>query len=167
MPVSLYLLMLVLGAAVALPFAALLFDRFALKIAVVGAVLTGGLALWFVWDWQPWVRAAITGGAVLLAGVYGFAWERVFGSPYDEAELRGVGPLSTVLQRRVADEVYLTAPLAVLFWLLSFLTLLLLGRFLHAAAMVGVTGVVVLTVRWMLKEPPHRRRRRRRTQPQK
>ena len=81
--------------------------------------------------------------------------------PYEEEELRGVGPVSTELRHWVANSVYLSAPWGVLIWIVAFVALLVLGYFLHAAAMVGVTGAVVLIVRWLTREPPHRRRRRR------
>ena len=132
---------------------------FAWKIAVCTAVPGGVLVLWLT---QSVLLAAAT---VPAACLYGFAWEHVFGDPCDEEEMTGVGPLSTGALRGFGDSVYLTAPLAILGWIVGFVALLALGCFLHAAAMVGVTGVVVLIVRSLTQAPPHRRRRRRRTQP--
>jgi len=134
---------------------------FAWKVGAIAALLGGGFVLWATRDSEPWVRLVLTGGAVLAAFLYGFAWVRVFGSPYDDEELRGVGPLSTLYRQQIADSVYLTAPLGVLVWIVAVVTQLVLGYFSGAAATVGVTGVVVLIVRWLTK-PPHRRRRRRR-----
>lgn len=136
--------------------------RFGTMVAGVTAVLGGGLVLIATWGSELWVRIVVTAAAVLAACLYGFLWERLLGDPRDEEDLRGVGPLSTVGRRDVADSVYLTAPLAVLVWIVVFVTLLMLGRFLQAATMVGVTAVAVLTVRWLVSNPPHRRRRRRR-----
>jgi MFS family permease len=141
--------------------------RFGRTVAGVTALLGGSLTLMVTWRSELWVCIVLTAAAVVAAFLYGFLWERLLGDPSHEEDLRGVDPISTAGRRKVADSVYLTAPLAVFAWIVVFVTFLLLGRFLQAATMVGVTAVAVLTVRWMLTEPPHRRRRRRRTQPRK
>jgi len=104
----------------------------------------------------------LAAAAVPVAALYGYAWERLFGDPYDGEELEGVGPLSTGGLRGMADSVYLTAPLGVLVLIVVVVIQLATGHFLWAAATAGATGVAALIARALTEtRPPHRRRRRR------
>jgi hypothetical protein len=140
------------------PFAVVVVNRFAWKIAAVASVWGAGAVVLLTWHAELGVRVGLTVGAVLAACSYGLAWERLFGSPYEN--LDRVRSVSGAVRRSVEDSVYLTAPMSALIWIGTVLTFVVLGHFLYAAAMVGVTGVIVLIVRALTREPPHRRRRR-------